>query len=285
MTKRSTSVLAGLTAATVAASTSLVLALGGPAGAVTPPWQTGATKDPNAVGVLTLHDSTGAAVTSGTLGDGPIAAYVSGSSAPRSGDKLATLFAYTPDSGAPVGAWTGLQLSSTTDFVAATLPASIDDGLPVVALTNADTSLSQYAGSYPNTSSAAGYSDVYELRLRTTDPARGLTPAYDAVDIVVQGTTWHVAGVGGEETSTSLVVTPSGLSVGSTATLSATVSPTAAGTVQFKDGATALGSAVTVVGARPRRPRSSPRPAPTATRPSSPRPTPRPTPARPGQRP
>ena len=48
-------------------------------------------------------------------------------------------------------------------------------------------------------------------------------------------------------TSTALTVTPSGSSVaGSAVTLSAAVSPVAAGSVQFMDGATALGAPVTV---------------------------------------
>ncbi|KQW48860.1 hypothetical protein ASC77_09035 [Nocardioides sp. Root1257] len=248
MTKRSTSVLAGLTAVTVAATTSLVLAVGGPAGAATPPpWQSGALKDPNAVGVLTLHAANGAEITSGTLDDGPIAAFVAGSTALRSGDKFATLFAYTPrDGNNPVGSWSGLQLTGSTDFVAATLPSSIDTGLPVVALSAADTTLPQYAAGYPNTATTTGYQGVYELRLRTTAVGQSATSAYDVVDIVVDGNTWHVAGVGGEATSTSLVVAPSSPKVGDTATLSATVSAGVPGSVQFKDGTTALGSPVAV---------------------------------------
>ena len=247
VTKRSTSVLAGLTAATLAAGTTLVLVLAGPAGAATPPpWQSGPTKDPNVTGVLTLHDASGAEVTSGTLDDGPIAAFVSGSTALRAGDKLATLFAYTPDSGTPVGAWAGLPLSAATNFTTATLPASLGTGLPVVALTSADTTIPQYAAGLPNTSTASGYHGVYELRLRTTAPGQSATAAYDVVDIVVDGNTWHVAGVGGQETSTSLAVTPSSLTVGDTATLSATVTPVVPGTVQFRDGTTDLGAPVTV---------------------------------------
>ncbi|GAA4710942.1 Ig-like domain repeat protein [Nocardioides conyzicola] len=247
MTKRSTSVLAGLTAATVAASTTIVLALGGSAEAATPPpWQTGPDKDPNNVGVLTLHDASGATVTSGTLDDGPIADFVAGSTALRSGDTFATLFAYTPKSGAPVGSWSGLQLSGTTNFDTATLPASLDNGLPVVALTEADTTLPQYAAGFPNTSSTAGYQGVYELRLRTTSVGHSATPTYDVVDIVIDGNTWHIAGVGGEATSTSLAVAPTSPAVGDTATLSATVSPAVPGTVQFKDGATTLGAPVAV---------------------------------------
>jgi Bacterial Ig-like domain (group 3) len=249
VTKRSTSVLAGLTAATVAASASLVLAVGGPADAATPPpWQSGAAKDPNATGVLTLHDASGAEIHSGTLDDGPIADFVSGSATLRTGDESATLFAYTPDSAAPVGAWTGLQLSATTDFADATLPTALDNGHPVVALTAADTTIPQYAAGFPNTSTATGYHGVYELRLRTTSPGHSATAAYDVVDIEVQGSTWRVAGVGGESTTTSLVVTPTSPKVGDTATLSAAVTPGAAGSVQFRDGATALGSPVAVTG-------------------------------------
>jgi hypothetical protein len=247
VTKRSTSVLAGLTAAALTATTALVLAVGGPAGAATPPpWQSGDDKDPNAVGVLTLHDSSGAEIQSGTLDDGPIAAYLAGSAALRGGDEFATLFAYTPEGDTPVGAWTGLQLSATTDFADATLPAAIDDGKPVVALTAGDTTLPQYVSAYPNTATAPGYHGVYELRLRTSSPGHSVTPTYDVVDIVVDGNNWHVAGIGGEETTTELLVTPEGLTVGDTATLSATVSPAVPGTVQFKDGATALGAAVAV---------------------------------------
>ena len=249
VTKRPTRVLAGLLAAALTAGAGVVVALGGPAaGDPAPlPWRTGAGADPDAVDQLTFHDASGAVVTGGNIDDAPFAAFASASSALRAGDQLATLFAYTPRSDAQPGAWTGLQLTAPTDDAHTTVPSALA-GDPVVALTGSDTTLAQYLGGFANTSTTAGYQGVYELRLRTSAPGRSVTASYAVADIVVDGNTWRVAGTeAGAATTTTLHATPTSPKVGTSLTLTAGVSPeAAAGTVQFRDGTTALGAPVAV---------------------------------------
>lgn len=201
--------------------------------------------DPDNVGTLTLYDASGHPVTGGNLTDAPIAAYAVGSAPLRAGDDRAALFAYTASADNP-GAWTGGELSADTAFPAAGAPAAAS-GLPTATLGAA--SLDGYVKAYPapTTGDLAGH---YELRLRSSAAGTGLGTSYDALDIVVSGSTWSVAGSStAASTTTSLAVTPSGAQAGATLTLTATVSPAeAAGTVQFRDGSTPIGSPVAVSG-------------------------------------
>lgn len=220
----------------------------GSASADVPAWTPA---DPNLVGTITLYDAAGAEVTSGDLSDGQIAAYAVGSDVLPGGGSTATLFAYTPvaDGGTPLlpGEWTGLQLTANT-APPASLPAGIPAGKPVVPISAGATTLGQYVAGYPSSVTAAGYENVYELRLRTDGPGSA-SVAYDAVDILVEGDSWSVVGTDTSvATTTTLAVTPPGASAGDPLTLTAAVTPTAAGSVEFFDGATSLGSAVATAG-------------------------------------
>src|SRR5579875_3356627 len=73
-------------------------------GATTPPWEVGSAKDPDEVGTLALYDSSGHQITSGSVMDSPIAAYIVGSTADSAHPK-ATAFMYTPKNGTAAGAW------------------------------------------------------------------------------------------------------------------------------------------------------------------------------------
>ena len=120
----------------------------------------------------------------------------------------------------------------------------------VVSLKGADGDLTSYIAAFPNTDSTPGYVNTYQLRIKTSKPGVALTAMYVSADILVNSAanTWtlvYPAVSVPTSTTTSLGVTPASPQVaGTTLTLTATVTPTAAaGTVQFMDGATNIGSA------------------------------------------
>lgn len=223
-------------------SGALVVVATGSASADAPTWTPA---DPNLVGEITLYDAAGAEVTSGSLEDGQIAAFAVGSTVPAGAGTTATLYAYTPvaDGEGPLdpGEWTGYQLTGNTT-APASLPPGIPAGRPVVPISAGATTLGQYVAGYPSTVTAPGYAGIYELRLRTDGPGSA-NVQYNAVDILVNGTSWSVAGTDtSTATTTTLAVTPAGAAIGEPLTLTATVSPAAAGSVQFFDGTQSLGS-------------------------------------------
>lgn len=245
------SVLAG--AAAFAVATAVMVGGGSPAfAAVTPGWE----PDAGALGTVSFYDASGAAVTGGTLSSHPAAWYSVASGPGRAGDNKAQLRVYTPQAGVLPGLWTGDVLTGTTNYPNASAPANIA-GLttPVASGTAGDLSLADYISSFPNTSTAVGYQDLYELRLYTAGPGQGAGATYYRVDIQVNVTGTDAAGlVTGSwnviyptpvaPTSTTLSATPaSPATSGSAVTLTATVSPATAGAVHFFDGATDLGVA------------------------------------------
>ena len=253
----------------VALATALLVGLGGlvvladtASATATPPWETPASPE---VGNLAFFNAAGQQITGGNLTDAPLAAFVQGSATLRANDTKATLFAATPVSGVAPGQWATEQLSGSTVFPNASAPGSLGTSpLPVVTGADSDLSLAGYIGDFPNTdTSADGYSGLYVLRVFTSASGQSSTTSYDATDIqvnnvvttggVVTGGTWSVV----FPTPTAIATTtalgsspmspqPSGASV----TLTATVSPSAPGTVQFEVGSgtpTLIGSPVTVV--------------------------------------
>ena len=115
-----------------------------------------------------------------------------------------------------------------------------------MSVTSGATTLADFISTHPNTSSNADYAHIYELRVRTSAPQQSSGINYDAADIKVTGNSWQI--VYPEHftsTTTTLTADPaSGAKVGDTLTLTATVAPTATGSVQFADGTTKLGTAV-----------------------------------------
>ncbi len=182
-------------AAIVAAgSGSLIAGFGGVASATTPaPWEPVGSPE---VGNLLFFNAAGQQITGGNLTDAPIAAYVQGTTTLRSGDTKATLKAYTPVNGQPVGAWTGGLISATAStFPNSGAPSNLaSSSLPLVTGTSSDNSLATYISSNPNNdnSTTDGYGGVYVLRLVTSGPGLSATTTYDAADIQVTGSTWSV---------------------------------------------------------------------------------------------
>jgi hypothetical protein len=222
--------------------------------ATTPPW---VGQDPNAVGGLAFFNASGAQITGGKLTDSPLAAYVVGTTALRAGDKVATLYGYLPDPNKLEGLFSGEQLSGTTTYPATTAPSPVGTtALPVLSGAAGDETLQILDEDYPQNSTATGYANSFELRLKTSAPGKTNTLSYDYADITINTTanTWTVTYTppssfpgGGTTTTTALTATPTSVAVGGAEHLSAVVSPsTAVGSVQFKAGTTLLGAAVPV---------------------------------------
>jgi hypothetical protein len=216
-------------------------------GGVTVGWQ----PDANDLGSLTFYDAAGHQITSGSLNDSPMAAYyVSNANAtnfganPTSGSLAFT----TPVNGTNSGAWAGTQgVGAPNAFPVASLPGDLAGFTGAVvkgAATDGSFNDVQIA-SFPNTDTASGYANLYEIRMNVN----GVTNKWYAADIQVSGSTWTQ--VFPNQTAPTVTVTsteaspqPSGTAVHLTATLG-TALP---GTVQFLDGATALGAPVAVSG-------------------------------------
>jgi Bacterial Ig-like domain (group 3)/WxL domain surface cell wall-binding len=245
MTIRPKSVIVG--AAVLAVAAGLLAGSGGAALAAAPPWE----PDASSIGGLTFYDAAGNQITGGNVNDAPFATYVLAGTAGRAGDNKATLFGYLPKNGVAIGAWTGEAISGSTTYPNASAPAPLgSSALPLVTQTSGDETIAQLAGDLPNTATDT-YQGLYQLRLKTSGPNLPVGATYDSADILISGSTWSVVypAIVATPTTTSLSTVPgSPQNAGTSVTLNATVSPAAAGTVQFKDGAANIGSPVTVSG-------------------------------------
>lgn len=231
--------------------------------AVTPPWE----PDNNAtLGGIDFYNAAGQQITGGSITDAPLAAYAVAQNN-SDGATVAALFGYLPRSGQnnPVGSgfvdnFKGEVLSDSTTFPNPSAVAGIAAlSNPVVTGLGSDETLQTLESDFPNTDTTAdGFAGMYQLRIRISGQGTGAVTSYAAADIQITGTTWTqvygkftspVGGGGGGATSTATTVAASPVSpvtAGTSVTFTATVTPTAAGTVQFMDGASALGSAVSV---------------------------------------
>jgi hypothetical protein len=247
----------GALALAAAASGSLIAAGAGTAFAASiPPWESGGTglHDSNEIGSLSFFNAAGQQIVGGNVTDAPLAAYVEGSTALRTGDTNATLWGYTPVNGTAPGSWSGEALSSSTVYPNASAPAPLNTAaLPVVTGHSTDETVGTYAADFPNTdaSTTDGYgNNVYELRLYTTASGKTQTGTYDAADIQITGSTWSVIYPAPTQVSTTTgVITSAGsnpVTSGNSVTLTASVSPSVSGTVQFSDSAGNIGSGQTV---------------------------------------
>lgn len=245
--KRLIRVFAAVAVTVVAAGSLSAIFAGSALAGGNPPWEP--IGNPPEAGGLLFFNSSGTEITSGSTTQ-PLAAYVVGTSTLRSGDSTATLDAYTPTT-LPPGEWSGAQLSNSTNFPVATAPAPINSTtLPVVTEADTDTTIATYELTYPNNATTSGYEGIYVIRLYTGAPDKPQSTSYDSADIQVTGDTWSVVYTQDNVTSTTTTLSTSPASPqpeGTSVTLTATISPTAAtGTVQFEYGTTDIGSPVTV---------------------------------------
>lgn len=251
--KRTLTSIATLAVATVASGGLLVGLAGSASAATTPPWEPDPTDQ---AGSLLFFDSSGSPITGGSVSS-PIAAYIQGTATIRSGDTKATLYGYLPKNGQVPGQFTGEVLAGPSTYPIASPPGSVSATLPVLTVSPADFEIGDLIGDLPNTATDA-YAGLYQLRLVTSAAGLSATTTYDSVDIQITGTgasaTWAVvypapAAPVVTPTTTVLTSTPASTAVsGTSVTLNASVSPTAAGTVQFEDGANPIGTPVTVSG-------------------------------------
>jgi Bacterial Ig-like domain (group 3) len=264
MKLRLSSAVAGVS--TLVASAGIVL-LGGVAAhaATTPPYE----PDPQSVGTISLFNSSGIQITSGSIDDAPIAAYAVGSSTIRAGDTRAQLQMAQPNPSAATSGFNADSLTGLTTFPPASGPADITSQTnPVVTGSSGDLTVDDFIQEFPNTdpsglgcayaATPAGctntsYQNLYQLRLKTANSGGFLTSSYDVADILVSGTAGHqiwtqVYPAAKTATTTTLTPSPSPAIVGATVTLTAVESPAVAGSVQFMDGASNIGAAVAVDG-------------------------------------
>jgi tryptophanyl-tRNA synthetase len=219
-----------------------------------PPWEPIA--NPPEAGSLTFYNAAGQQITGGSTTTQPFAAYIQGSTELHAGDVKATVLGYTPVNGQAPGAWSGEAISASTTYPNASAPGSLGtSSLPLVTGAAGDESIAQYVSDFPNSdTSGDGYAGLYVLRVKTSGTSAGVSTSYDSADIQVSGSTWTVVYPTPTLTSTttSLSALPASPQVsGTSVTLTATVSPSAPGTVQFEYGTgtpTDIGSPVTVTG-------------------------------------
>lgn len=223
----------------------LAATVGTAAAAGSPPWE----PDPGSLGSLTLYNAAGVVVTGGSnlahLFD-----YAQGSTTDANTGIKATLFFAQPTFGSATGNWPVGQASNSvvTPPTAAGTPAALTTSTtPVASSTGTGANLTNFiATQLPQTQ--AGYVNVYQLRVVTTGGGGGSSgnAQYWEDDIQVNpaaGTWTQIFPGAVEATSTTLTAAPNPALTTSSVTLTATESPATAGSVDFKDGATDLGSA------------------------------------------
>jgi len=200
-----------------------------------------------------FYNATGQQVTGGNLTDSPVAAYVEGTATIRSGDTKATLYGYSPVALTAPGTWNGEALGSSTTYPNASAPVPLNTStLPVQTGASGDEDIATLMSDLPNNNaSGSGYENLYQLRLKTTQAGQQPNVKYDSADISINSTagTWSVVypAITSTATTTALTASPtSPQASGTSVTLTATVTPAAAGTVQFENGTTAIGSPQTV---------------------------------------
>lgn len=180
--KIATRSMLGAAMTTVALTASLMTGAGAALADTTVGWE----PDANALGSVSFYDADGNQVTGGSLGDHPLAWYSVASGDGRTGDTKAQLRVYTPQAGVDPGAWSGDTITASTDYPNAAAPAAIA-GLTVPVASGAvdDFSLADYISELPNTSTTAGYQDLYELRLYTSGPGQSPSAVYFRADVQV----------------------------------------------------------------------------------------------------
>jgi hypothetical protein len=210
--------------------------------------------DVQSVGAIHLYDAAGNLKTTGSLTDAPFAAYaVADGVGVTPGDTKATLYIYTPVQNKAPSDWDGnSQLSLATTYPTAGVPSSIVGPNATASIAPDQTTLNDatsVADGIPNVSTS--FAGLYELRLLTGIPGGTLdTTTYYSADIKVTGSTWTLVNPvppAATPTVTTVTATPAtGADTATSVTLNATVSPVAAGSVQFKDAGVAIGTAQTI---------------------------------------
>ncbi len=242
------------------AATGAVLIGSGPvtAAAGDPTFET-PTGNPGTQGSVGFFNASGVQIYGGTVSDDPIAAYFQTSGGGiKAGDHIATAYSYTPQDNKPADQWTTpTQLTagdeSGTVASSAGYPGALHNSTKFIAVgVGGGTSINDSLAAFPLAST--NDPGILQIRILTNGDAS----KYYSTDIKITGTGWAQVfpappGVPDKTTSTTLTATPNPSTLGQSVTLSAveTASDNShpAGSVQFKDGASNLGSPVAVNGA------------------------------------
>jgi len=134
-----------------------------------------------------FFNAAGDQITHGSTNDDPFAAFAVGLTAPRAGDPKATLIAFVPTPGQTPDVWTASeQIGLSTVYPNNSAPSPIKDtALPVNTGGSGDLTLGTISTDIPQSSTATGYANVYELRLYTSAFGLGAAAKYDYTDITI----------------------------------------------------------------------------------------------------
>ncbi len=239
------SVVAGVS--TLAVAGVIAAAGASSAAAVTPPYD----PDPDAFATVTFYDATGNVVTSGDGNSNQSPKYVVANAAKPAGavNSIAGIFLYAPQPNQPTGLFPGTQLSKNTVYPLAGTPASVGTSANPASQMDTATARGIFSATKDFVANTGTLTNLFQIRLKlsqtslyaattiSVDPVTGAwAQVYPAPPVVAPGST------------TSLAVSPaSPVNAPANPTLTATVAPTAAGTpvagtVEFFNGATSLGT-------------------------------------------
>ncbi|GAC1367532.1 MAG: hypothetical protein NVSMB32_12530 [Actinomycetota bacterium] len=197
---------------------------------------------------IRFYNAQGIPITGGLTTDLPFAKYVQADQpALSASDIKATVSIATPVSGVPSSMWGNGPLSTSRTYPVAGAPAPLHNNRPTADLGGFGTkTLQSWITNNANPATSGPYQGLYQIRLTTT-PSN--TPNYYSADILVTGTRWELVYPGPQDTSGTLTVSPaSPQQFGTPVTLTDTVTPlNVTGTVQFRDGASNIGTPVAVV--------------------------------------
>jgi hypothetical protein len=221
--------------------------------------------DSHSIGSLTFYDASGNVVTGGADWTNPFK-YVAASSAGRSGStKAQIMYAFPDHSKADTTTWNHTSLTSSTAYPVASPASLASNPNPIATISSpggtSQADMSAAAGSAV-LDTTAGYANLFEVRLFDTGGGNAITlGSYWSADVSFDENTgaWQVAYPVPSQTQTELDLAasvPNPVAPTTPVTLTATIkdlsngtvqSGVNAGTVQFFDGASQLGSDVTPV--------------------------------------
>ena len=225
------------------------------------PWE----PDPTAIGSVLFFNSAGQPVTQGTDYTNAFAYAEASNNSGTTGTKAAISWAF-PDPASPLTSWFVKAGFAATNYPNAAAPAPLNSASnPLFAVGSSGASnISVIKGAGVN-SSTAGYNSVLQVRMTSAGGLGGSTADSDywASDIAYNSTTGAWTEIASDSqiiTHTALVASPTSGPAGTSVTLTATETVEAtttggvtsstpvAGSVQFYDGTTAIGTAQAVAG-------------------------------------
>ena len=241
----------GAAAALVALTAGILTASPAVAGPSTspfdPPVAQTSTNNNGALDTLEFYNATGARIFGGALATPPKFIKATNYTGRTSADTLATTFIATPVKGSAAVTWQTQQVSAGDAYRTAAVTGQASDGKALNSSTfswllPADINIL-------NVNADPAWADLYQIRLSTSGPGAGIDfTKFPSATVSVDNAagTWKQIFPAQVAQATTTIVTASPASptnAGTSVTLSAAVAPAAAaGSVEFKDGATSLGT-------------------------------------------